>query len=134
MKCICIRALALCLFSVFLLSSCSDNEFPIFYYIENESEQIDNTLDNTLSITGMGKSGEDYYLSAGGTLYTRKHYDEVKRWNSVRLPSKASYCTAFKVVRDTTTGDRLYAGCLMEDGTYEKLYVKWFGQKPPKKE
>ncbi len=25
-------------------------------------------------------------------------------------------------------------GELMEDGTYEKLYVKWFGQKPPKKE
>lgn len=24
-------------------------------------------------------------------------------------------------------------GQLMEDGTYEKLYVKWFGQKPPKK-
>jgi hypothetical protein len=118
MKYTLLRIMPLALFFSLLVFACSDNEFPIFFYIENESEQVDNSLDNTLSITGMGKSGEDYYLSGGGALYTRKHYDDIKRWNSVKLPSKASYCTAFRVVSKTTTGDRLYAGCLMEDGTY----------------
>ena len=101
-----------------LLSGCTDNEFPIFYYLEQEAEQTDNSLDNTLSITAMGKAAEYYFISAGGSIYTRLHYDNIEKWQTVRFPAKAEFNTAM-TISSVTGGDVIYACFLMDDGTYK---------------
>ncbi len=120
MKQIFIRFFALTLLAGLLSLSCTENEFPIFYYIESESEQIDNSLDNTLAITGMGKSADYYYIAAGGTMFTRQHYDNIEQWDEMELPDNASYCTAMTITHGPTptTSDGLYAGFLMQDESY----------------
>ncbi len=94
-----------------LLISCSNQEFGIFYYIENEREQKDESLENELSILSMVKEGTFYYIAAGGRIFRRHETDN--EWDSVKFPSQAEYCTALTVFQN-----ELYAGFLEDTGTF----------------
>ena len=99
------------LFLVFLLFGCSENEFGIFYFIENETAQLDYSLENRISVTSMCKADDDYYISAGGSMWTR-NVKEVE-WDSVRFPDDAVGCTAM-----TLFGSELFAGFVMIDDSF----------------
>ncbi|HUV07152.1 MAG TPA: hypothetical protein VMX75_05445, partial [Spirochaetia bacterium] len=106
---------------LFLLSSlmltCSNQEYAIFYFVENEKEQVDNSLDNNLSILSMVKSGSEYFIAAAGSMYTRSEGDDVKEWDHVDFPSGADYCTAMAFF-DDGGGGKIYAAFLMDNGSF----------------
>ena len=94
-----------------VLISCSNQEFAIFYYIENEREQKDESLENELSILSMVKAGTFYYIAAGGEIFRRDETDD--EWDSVKFPSQADYCTAL-----TLFNGKLYAGVIPKAECY----------------
>ncbi len=94
-----------------LLVSCSNQEFAIFYYIENEEEQKDDSLENELSIISMVKDGSFYYIAAGGDIFRRM--DTSDNWDALNFPSGADYCTAL-----TLFNGKLYAGFLEGASTF----------------
>jgi hypothetical protein len=96
---------------VLLLVFCSDQEFAIFYYIENEREQKDESLENELSITSMLKVGNYYFIAAGGDMFRREETDND--WDSIEFPSGADYCTAMALFNG-----KLYAGFLEGNETF----------------
>ena len=100
-----------------LLLSCSNQEFAIFYYIENEEEQKDESLENELSIISMVKDGSFYYIAAGGDIFRRM--DTSDNWDSLKFPSGADYCTALTLFDPVgPEPNMLYAGFLEGSSTF----------------
>ena len=87
-----------------ILISCSNQEFAIFYYVENEREQKDESLENELSILSMVKEdvSDIYYIAAGGKIFRRHESDD--NWDSVKFPSQAEYCTALTLFKGKLYG------------------------------
>ena len=98
-------------FLAFLFFGCSENEFGIFYFIENETAQLDYSLENRISVTSMSRADDDYYISAGGSIWTR-NVKEVE-WETVQFPDNAVGCTAL-----TLFGSELFAGFVMNDDSF----------------
>jgi len=72
---------------LFALASCNESGLGIFYSISREDPLEDTTLPNDLSVSGMVKSSETYYVCAGG-LYSRDISDgELAPWNPLEMPS-----------------------------------------------
>jgi len=101
------------LLSVLLVSSCSDQEFGIFYFLENETKQEDNSLENTLTVAGMLLSGSRYYIAGGGGMYSRTL--SSTEWDDVRMPSGADYVISLS---GFSVDGKMYAGFLMDDASY----------------
>lgn len=94
-----------------LLFGCSENEFAIFFFVENETAQLDYSLENRISVNGMAKWQNYYYISAGGSMWTRNE-NEIE-WEIVLFPDNAVACTAL-----TLFGSELFAGFLMADDSF----------------
>jgi hypothetical protein len=101
----------LSLILLLLFLSCSDSEFAIFYFIENETPQQDLSLENNLSISSMARQGTAYYIAAGGAIWTRNVAEDI--WKRVSLPSSAQVCTALAVY-----ASKLYAGFMLTNGSF----------------
>lgn len=99
------KILVILIIVIFTLS-CTDNEYGIFYYLENEEEEIDDTLNNELTITHVDiytPSGS-IYVAAGTSAYIK-----TGSWHRLNMPSGKDYCSAL-VISNISGSDLLYGG------------------------
>jgi len=111
---------ALLVFSVFLIPlGCDSATGGIFYHLENETETLDGSLDNNLSVTHIIKSGGTLYFSAG-----RVYEYTGDEWKDIDPPTKISGENATLLSSGVASlGDTLYASFYNEDGTKSGVYT-----------
>ncbi|MBT3275502.1 MAG: hypothetical protein HN368_20265 [Spirochaetales bacterium] len=81
------RRLLILLLLPFLLFSCNRSGIGIFYSIREEQPLVDNTLDNTLSLSSIVKAGGDYIITAG-LLFSKAVIDGAGGdWTAVASPA-----------------------------------------------
>jgi hypothetical protein len=85
------------------LGACSDNDSAIFYSLENEVKEVDYSLPNESHVLGMGKMNGSYYVSLGGSIWTRAV--DANDWDRMSLPPGHEACTAL-----ADFADLIYAG------------------------
>ena len=99
-----LRALILVLLALGM-AACGEHDIAIFYFIENEEEEIDNSLPNEITALGMGKRDEValvvdmngdldmldswYYVSAGLSIWSRD--TGGTEWSKIAMPPGQSY-------------------------------------------
>ena len=101
---------------VLFIAACGANNAGIFYFIEIEEPEIDNSLPNTITALGMGKVGTDYYVSAGLSVWSRPVGGTT--WSKITMPPGESYVGALV----DYSGD-LYEGTL--NGLYSNKHTVW---------
>ncbi len=66
------------------LWSCNTGENAIFYTLENEKRTVDNTLPNEVTVTGIVKIGDYYYVSLGA-IYRRNASNSENKWDPITI-------------------------------------------------
>ncbi len=67
-----------------LLTSCNTGESAIFYTLENEKRTEDNSLPNEVTVTGIVKIGDYYYVSLGA-IYRRSTSTTENTWDKISI-------------------------------------------------
>ncbi len=113
------RKILLFLIITIFIFSCTDHENAIFYYLENEEEEIDRSLNNELSISHMDIDASDnLYIAAGTSNYIRRG----TTWNRLSFPSGTDLSTALVVIDPAVVllPVGIYGGFL--DGSSPRFY------------
>lgn len=99
---------------LFVMTSCQ-NENSLFWAVTNAVKQIDNSLDNDLTIQDMVSDGSNYYLASFGTMWKKSvSAASADEWTEISLPDGADYCTALEY---DSANSLLYLGVFMENGS-----------------
>ncbi len=75
-------SLSLLIILSLFLTSCNTGENAIFYTLENEKRIVDNTLPNEVTVTGIVKIGNYYYVSLGA-IYRKDATNTENKWDLV---------------------------------------------------
>jgi hypothetical protein len=97
---------------ILLIFSCTDNENGIFYYLENEEEEKDDTLNNEITITHLAIDYNGYiYVTAGTSIYML-----TTNWYSINYPAGTGFCSALVIYNNI-----MYGGFI--DGSRGELWA-----------
>jgi hypothetical protein len=97
----------------FLMVSCMAEEYSVFWSIHLTEKEIDNSLDNELTVESMVNDGSTYYIATGGSMWKKSvSAPTEEEWKKISLPQKGAICTGM-----TLHGGDLYAGFVFTDGT-----------------
>ncbi len=105
-------SITLCILAfIVFFSGCPTGGESVLWTLKSAELQIDNSLNNSLTILGMAiDANVMYYIACGPIMYQRPVGGNS--WTSVGFPAGAMYCSSIAYF-----GGRLYAGFIKGDGT-----------------
>jgi hypothetical protein len=102
-----------------ILFSCTLPDQSVYWAVINAVPEVDNSLNNNLTVVAMASDSTNNYIAAGTSIYYRPAGTPSGSWTSVPLPSDVALCTALT----NFTGPRIYAGFMFSNGTHGLYYT-----------
>ncbi|MBN1413416.1 MAG: hypothetical protein JW969_21415 [Spirochaetales bacterium] len=113
------KKISIILFLVIILfTACEQAEHSVFWAVANAVPEVDNSLNNFLTVVSMVDDGSNFYLAAGNQIYYRVvSATGGEPWSTVILPPSVEVVTAMEFF-----GTSLYASFLFHNGSHGFYY------------
>jgi hypothetical protein len=81
-----------------ILFSCTPPDQSVYWAIINAVPEVDNSLNNYLTVVAMAGDATNNYMAAGSNIYYRLKTSTSDPWGTLPLPAGTSLCLAMTTV------------------------------------